>query len=90
MKNKLRANDSYMPIKFFKMLYIQSFMAGNALVQISTRIGKHATKPFTNFKKMLEVLTAGFDNLNEKKKAKAAYKLLRQGTRKFNLCWTKF
>ena len=67
-KNKLKPNHSYMPIKFLKILYIQSFVADNALLQISTQIGKNARRLFTTAKEVLDVLTARFGNLNEEKK----------------------
>ena len=69
IKNKLKANDSYMLTKFLKILYIQSFVADNALLQISAQIGEKATQSFTTAKKMLDS--------NEKKEARAAYRLLR-------------
>lgn len=82
IKNRLRTNNSYISIILFKMLYIQHCMTNNALVQISTQIGNNATWPFTIAKKMLDVLTAGLNNPDEKN-ARLAYKSLRQSARKF-------
>ena len=62
--------------KFLKIFYIQSLIADNALLQISTRIGKDVIKPFTTFKEMLKILTAKVGNPNEKKEAGAAYRFL--------------
>lgn len=90
VKNKLRANKSYMPTEFYKMSYIQSLVANNALVQISTQIGDNAMWSFTTVKEMFDVLTARFNNLNEKKKARSVYRSLRQGTRDFNFFWIEF
>ena len=90
MRNKLRANDSYMPTKFLKMSYIQSFVADNALSQISSRIGDDATRLFSTAKEMLDVLTAGFGNPNENEEARASYRSLRQGTKEFSVFWAEF
>lgn len=84
MKNKLKANDSYMSINFFKMSYIQSLVSNNALAKISTYIGDNATQLFTTAKKILNVLIARFNNFNEKKKARSVYKFLRQSTKEFS------
>lgn len=84
MKNKLKIKDSYMLIKFFKMSYIQSLVANNALAQISIQISDDTIQLFTTAKKILDMLTAGFSNPNEKEKAKSTYRSLRQSTREFN------
>lgn len=67
MKNKLRANDSYMSTKFFKILYIQNLVADNALAQINTQINDNTTRLFTIAKKILIILIARFGNFNKKK-----------------------
>ena len=90
MQNKLHANKAYMPIEFFKMPYIQSRMADNALVQISTWLENNATWLFKTAKKMLEVLTAVFANKNQKQKAHIEYRALQQRTKDFSTFWTKF
>ena len=90
MRNKLRANESYMPTESLKISYIQSLLADNALGQVSARLGKDSTRPFTSAKEILEVLTAGFGNANEVEEARAAYRSLRQGTREFSVFWAKF
>ena len=85
MQNKLRANKSYMPTKFFKKSYVQSRVAGNALAQISTRVEKDVAQPFTIAKEMLDVLTAAFGNKNWKRKACIEYRALRQGGKELKI-----
>ena len=89
-KNKLQANAAYMPTKSLKMSYIQSFVANNALAQISSRISDNVAKPFKSAKEMLKILIAGFGNANKKKEARAVYKSLRQGTKEFSSFWAEF
>lgn len=64
MQNKLRANESYMATKFFKMSYVQSRMADNTLAQISTQLENNTAQLFKIAKKMLDILTVAFNNKN--------------------------
>lgn len=90
IKSKLQANKNYILTESLKMSYIQNLMADKALAQISTQIGDNATQLFTTAKKLLNMLTARFDNPNEKEKTKAAYRSLRQSTKEFSSFWAKF
>ena len=79
-----------MPTESLKILYIQSLLADNALGQVSARLGKDSTRPFTSAKEILKVLTAGFGNANEVEEARAAYRSLCQSTRDFSSFWAEF
>ena len=46
-------------------------------------------RPFATANKMFHLLTAGFGNPNRKRKVRAAYRSLRQGTRKFSSFWAE-
>ena len=72
-----------MPTEFYKIFYIESRLADNALAQVSPRLDDESTRPFTTAREMFDVLTAGFGNPNELEEARASYQSLRQGTRKF-------
>lgn len=66
MQNKLRANNTYMPTKFFKALYIQNCVADNALAQINAQLKNNIAQLLKIVKKMLDVLMIVFGNKNHK------------------------
>ena len=86
MKNTLQANRAHMPTKTTKKFYVQSCIADNALVQLSMRFEKEATRPFLTVKKMFNMLTAAFSDTNWKRNARIEYRLLWQRTQDFNTC----
>ena len=88
--NKLRANEAYMPNKFLKISYIVSLVADNALAQLRARLKDKATQLFTTAKKLLEVLTVAFENVNCKQEARLEYQSLCQGTGDFRSFWAEF
>ena len=79
-----------MPIKAVKKCYVQSRVADNALAQLSAHLEKKATQPFATVKEMFDVLTAAFDNTDQKREACIEYRLLRQRTQDFNTFWAHF
>lgn len=76
MQNKLHANKFYMPTMFFKMLYVQSYVADNALAQINTQLGEDTVRAFKTTEKILNMLMTVFDNKNYKQEACIEYKAL--------------
>lgn len=73
MQNKLRVNKCYIPTKFLKIVYLQSRVADNTLVQLSTQLKKYAKRLFSTVNKMFNVLTVAFNNANQKQEAWAKY-----------------
>ena len=89
MLNKISANKLTMPIEALKLVYIQSFTANNAFVQLKLRLCS-ATKPFKMASKIFKVLTAVFGNANQKQETWAQYCDLRQKDKNFSTFWAKF
>ena len=67
MKTKLQVNNVLILTEFYKISYILSCLANNALAQVSLRLDDKSTKPFITAKKIFNMLTAAFGNLNKLK-----------------------
>ena len=88
--SRMSINASAMPSEEAKQGYIQSRVGGHALAQLKPRLRPNATNPFRTSDEMFEVLTAAFDNANQKQKDRATYQSLSQGARDFSSFWAEF
>lgn len=67
------ANKRMMPTELLKMLYIQSWVSGDALTQFEPRLHENNTCLFTTAIKILDTLTTVFGDPNRKQTARTKY-----------------